>query len=61
MCLTLEEGSNTPKNCKNTFFMHIKSRDLYKIQTFYLVFVLGGEGGGVTSFFFCNFSIIIQE
>lgn len=23
--------------------MHIKSRDLYKIQTFYLVFVLGGE------------------
>lgn len=47
MCLTLEAGSNTPKYCKNTFFMHIKSRDLYKIQTFYLVCVLGGKGGGV--------------
>lgn len=62
MCLTLEEGSNTPKNCKNTFFMHIKSRDLYKIQTFYLVCVLGGKGGGgVTSYLLWNFSIIIQE
>lgn len=50
MCLTLEAGSNTPKNCKNTFFMHIKSRDLYKILTFYLVCV-GGKGGGVTSYF----------
>lgn len=31
--------------------MHIKSRDLYKILTFYLVCVLGGRGGGVTSYF----------
>lgn len=62
MCLTLEEGSNTPKNCKNTFFMHIKSRDLYKIQTFYLVCVLGGKGGCyVISFveFFNNYTGMI--
>lgn len=37
--------------------MHIKSRDLYKIQTFYLVCVLGGKGGGVLrlNFFFAIF------
>lgn len=32
--------------------MHIKSRDLYKIQTFYLVCVLGGKGGVLRLIFF---------